>query len=227
MAETTLEVRLIRHAAKHSSKHGDAALRNQLTEEGKYAAWEYGCALDSEFPIEIICGSPQRNKDTAGFIDAGWRGLGFTDAQGYVQQYIPTIENLLEQTIPRENPNGPSPRFRRGEISRAEAMEQCYRFVLEQETTPDVEIMKKGARNYLAAVGNALQRHGLNQGIILLVGNDPNVGAVLQRLEPTAILKEVPPLQGVHIHIKRQGEIFVAEYSFTNNAVSCQGVLKQ
>ena len=242
ITETTTGQRivyLIRHGEKNPSTV--AVDPNQLTESGRRGALVYGAQLRSTPTLEVYCstdaeGRPvDRSHDTGWYIHAGYAGLDYDAANQLFRsdsaeraQFVPGLEERLQQRVPQRILD----EYKAKKITRAEAMEQCYRMLAANAADVDPAeraLMLHGAQSYLAAViyhiiGRShpeIKQQDPSHAIVL-VGHDPNIGGLQQHLEPDAPLTELAPLQGIAV-VRRFYDTIqhstygIIQYSFGKN----------
>lgn len=236
-------VYLWRHAEKNPST---AAIDpNQLTEQGRRDALASGANLHSTggySDIGVYCSvddkgnAVDRSFDTGWYIRAGFAGLVYDGANELFRSdsserahFAPMLEALLKQEVPERIVS----EYKAKKISRAQAMEQCYRMLSHDSDAAPAERQQvlRGALHYLAAVFSYLESEqneqyrdadDLGHGIVL-VGHDPNIGCLGQLLESDHTLSELLPLTGINFERNRAGAI---EYSFfVRNGTVREGVV--
>ncbi len=220
MAETTLEVRLIRHGEKYPSNHPDLQLANKLTTEGGEKARLLGASLAEYDLLVVVSSEEDRAIMTGAEVRRGYNSIPMSFFQ---------IEQGLTQYCSDEMRRN----VKSGRVGRADAMEQCYRMVRpDAEGNTEVTAVRSAAERYLSVAMQYVQAQGLpaevqsavtnaKKPIVVLVGHDPQVGGVEQLLEPTVDLKEVSPLDGIRLVRQRQS----VTYSFQNNGVQYAGIV--
>ncbi len=224
-------VHLIRHGEKNKSTA--AVDPNQLTEKGRRDALVYGAQLRTASTLEVYCSTDalgeavDRSHDTGWYIHAGYAGLDYAVANALFrsdsfekQQFVPGLEERLQQRVPQRILD----EYRAGTITRPEAMEQCYHMLAtgtENVDSAERALMLYGAQSYLAAViyhiigrSHPEIKQQDPSHVIVLVGQDPNIGGLQQHLEPDAALTELAPLQGITV-VRRYPEHM--QYSFGKN----------
>lgn len=221
MTGMTLEARVIRHGDKYPSTHPDPALANQLTEEGKIQANSFGAFLAESWYdyLVIVTSEEDRAIMTGAEIQQGY------GSASYIQ-----TESLLRQDAPDRMRQD----LKKGLITRAALMEQCYTMVRPEAlgNADEVKVMKDAAERYLSVALQYIQVQRLpeqvqtalesaKKPIAVLVGHDPHIGGVEQLLESRADLKEVRPLGGVRL-IPKTGHV---TYSFRNRAIQYTGIV--
>jgi hypothetical protein len=241
MTGTTI---LMRHGPKNPSSADkceargiDRSLANQLTEEGRRAAHQRGAFYTGRggyTSLRTVTPETDRNRDTAWFMGAGFAGVGYDTAVGlhgellqegsqavYDHTYGSTIDARLTQQVPRVDPEGPAARFKRGDIDRDTAMEQCYAMLSAASEVPrdaqDRVHMLAMASLYVDTVleyhaKDDVQKYDLH--LQLLIGNDPGLGAALQLLKPKIVVPCVAPLEGVAF--TQRNDTGVTDFEFTS-----------
>ena len=228
-----LEVRLIRHAPKFESTHLDRALANQLTPRGRLSAYLYGVARrtdDAYDAVRIVTWDNDRNRETAGLIQAGYDGKAFAEAEPTTREaYQPTLDDRLKQLIP-EGPGSLRKLFKDGKLARHVLTEAWYAMLANRsmytQEDPDRQVLQQGAEAYLNIAAAYLTDEepqafeGKQKPLVVLVGNDPNLGALQQLLERDAQLKELKPLEGITFKVEKQ-----MTYTFRSNGTSYTGII--
>lgn len=229
-----LEVRLIRHAPKFDSKHTDSRLANQLTPNGRLQAYLYGVARrvdDGCDALHVITWDNDRNKETAGLIQAGYDGKAFARAEKFARNaYQPTLDDRLTQLIP-EGPESIRKLFKEGKLSRSVLTEAWYAMLANRSAYAaddhDRQVLQRGAEAYLNIASSYLTDEqpqafgGKQKPLVVLVGNDPNLGALQQLLEKDAQLRELQPLEGITFNVQDQQ----MTYTFRSNGTSYSGIV--
>ncbi|MBI5002529.1 hypothetical protein HZC31_04030 [Candidatus Woesearchaeota archaeon] len=234
MIETTTGQRTV-HLIRHGEKNPSTAAvdPNQLNEKGRRGALAYGVALRSTPTLEVYCSTDadgravDRSHDTGWYIHAGYAGLEYDAANALFrsdsaekQQFVPGLEQRLEQRVPDRILK----EYKAGTLTRAEAMEQCYRMLAANTEGVDPAehaLMLHGAQSYLVAViyhivgrsPQEIQPRDASHAIVL-VGHDPNIGGLQQHLEPTMQFTELAPLEGITV---TRGYLEIIHYSFGKN----------
>lgn len=211
------QVYLIRHGEKNKSTA--AVDPNQLTENGRRDALAYGARLQTAPTLDVYCstdaeGKPvDRSHDTGWYIHAGYAGLGYDEANALFRsdsaerkQFVPGFEARLQQHVPQRI----SGEYKANKITRAEAMEQCYKMVLGEAGTPEEQEKMVEAVAVYRYAGISYARLGQSSGTVL-VGHDPVLGALRQLLHRDVRLKELQPLQGLTMYEDRSvNKVFYA-----------------
>lgn len=217
-------VHLIRHGEKNKSTA--AVDPNQLTEDGRRDALTYGlrlaygARLQTAPTLDVYCstdaeGRPvDRSHDTGWYIHAGYAGLNYDAANALFrsdsaekQQFIPGFEKRLQQHVPQRILD----EYKANKITRAEAMEQCYKMVLGEAGTPEEQGQMLEAVAVYRYAGIFYARLGQLSGGTVLVGHDPVLGALRQLLHKDVRLKELQPLQGLTMYEDRSvNKVFYA-----------------
>ena len=156
------EVRLIRHGEKNPSTA--VVDPNQLTEKGRRDALAYGSRFSGRIStLEIYCSTDaegkavDRSHDTGWYIHAGYAGLEydaanvlFSSDSSERQQFVPGIEARLQQRVPQRILD----EYKAKQITRAQAMEQCYNMLAPDAVVDPAEraLMLEGAQSYLTAL---------------------------------------------------------------------------
>lgn len=229
-----LEVRLIRHAAKFESKHPDQTLANQLTSNGRLQAYLYGVArrVDNGYDaMHVVTWDNDCNRETAGLIQAGYDGKAFTRAEKFARNaYQPTLDDRLTQLIP-EGPGSIRKLFKEGKLSRSVLTEAWYAMLanrsMYQVDDPDRQVLQRGAKAYFNIASSYLTDEqlqafeGKQKPLVVLVGNDPNLGALQQLLEKDAQLRELQSLEGITFKV----EDHHMTYTFRSNGTNYTGII--
>lgn len=199
-------VYLIRHGEKNPSTV--IVDPNQLTESGRRGALAYGARLQTAPSLDVYCstdakGKPvDRSHDTGWYIHAGYAGLEYDAANELFRsdsderrKFVPGLEARLEQQVPDRVRDA----YKAGTLTRAQAMEQCYKMVLGQAGSfEEQEQMIQAALKYQDAVLSYLQllSDSSSNRSIVLVGHDPNIGCLQQLLVSPVVVHELKPLEG-------------------------------
>ncbi len=214
--ETRMELRRSVHLIRHGEKNPSTAAvdPNQLTENGRRDALAYGARLQTVPTLDVYCSTDaegraiDRSHDTGWYIHAGYAGLEYDAANALFRsdsaerkQFVPELEKLLQQHVPQRILD----EYKAKKITRAEAMEQCYKMLAtgtENVDPAERDVVLSAAKLYKSALFSHLALKSLDQTsshvhTTVLVGHDPNIGCVQQALQQDASLEEVAPLKGI------------------------------
>ncbi len=144
------------------------------------------------------------------------------------------IRTILETELEKMEPENPFVPYYANLCTRKEAIERCYA-MLRADVNPtidrkEIEIMQTGTSRYLNMLKQYAKRaHQLSKGaesereLHIFVGHDPNIGGLQQRFQPTIVISELGPLEGIRFRIE-EGNLL---YKFHSGSKVHSGYLEE